>query len=69
MRAHIVFLISLEVNTEADLWFVSYSHSLFQTSIILFDLLLVPVTVQLTTVCFKFLFVKKGKGNPKVIVK
>ena len=48
MRTHIVIWISLE--QEADLLLVAYSHSLFQTSIILFDLSLVPVTVQLTPV-------------------
>ena len=69
MRAHIVIRISLEVNTEADLLLVAYSHSLFQTAIILFDLLLVPVTVQLATIFnhFHIFFVKKG--NHKVIVK
>ena len=60
MRVHIVIL---DVNTEADLLLVAYLHSLFQTSIILFDLLLVPVTVQLTTVFnqFHIFCVKKAK--------
>ena len=50
-----------------DLMLVAYSHPLFQTSIILFDLLLVPVTVQLTTVFNQFIyfFVKKSKSNHK----
>ena len=41
---------------------VAYSHSLFQTFIILFDLLLVPVTIKLTAVfltSFILFFCKK----------
>ena len=47
----------------SDLLLVAYSHSLFQTSIIPFDLLLVPVTVQLTTVFnqSQIFFEKKAK--------
>ena len=47
MRAHIVILDQPRGKHRTDLLLVAYSHS-FQTSIILFDLLLVPVTVQLT---------------------
>ena len=50
MRAHIVILDQSRGKQRTDLLLVAYSHSLFQTSIILFDLLLVPVTVQLTTI-------------------
>ena len=65
MRAYVVFLDqSDQVSTEAYLLLVAYSHSLFQTSIILFDLLLVPVTVQRTTVFNQFHFFVK-----KVIIK
>ena len=69
MRAHIVILISLEVNTEADLLLVAYSHPLFQTSIILLDLLLVPDCTTYNSFLTSFFFLEKSKSNHKVIVK